>query len=140
MAEQYVGYEGSIAVETSPGNYTDIAQVRDLNGPGLMSDPIDASFRGQLYKNYLPGRRDGGDVTFELVWDPGDRSQNNDTGGLLDAIHRGVRVNFRITFPDTDSTQCTFSAFCTRYEIKSPLDGFLGADITLKINGALNWS
>jgi hypothetical protein len=139
MAE-YVGYEGQIAVETSVGVYSRISNVRDLNGPGLMSDPIDASHRGQLYKNYLPGRRDGGDMTFELVWDPGDSTHNNDQGGLLNVIHEGRKVNFRVTFPDAASTTCTFEGFVTRYEIKSPLDGFLGADVTVKINGALTWA
>lgn len=68
---KYTGTGVALAIEIA-SVYTVVAQVRDIAGPNQSSDVIETTSRdnANLYKTYLAGLRDGGEVTFDLVYDP----------------------------------------------------------------------
>lgn len=146
---EYAGYKTIIAREiaATPGTFATFGQVLDLNGPGGSADTINVSHRDSLFKKAQAGMRDGGEVSFDVVFDP-DLPAHDPT--LATSVYKdwelGRTVNYKITFPGAmvtttaGSTTCVFNAITTKFEFKSPLGDALTAAITLKINGAMTWA
>lgn len=138
MAE-YSGFAGKLQVQE--GTFQEIAQVRDINGPAVSVDAIDASHSGSGWKKYLPGLIDGGEVTFDIAYDP-DLATHSATAapGLpYYQIQRSVKT-YKVLFPDTTPASASFSAFVTKFTPKAPYAGLLTADVTLKLTGAITWA
>lgn len=146
MAE-YAGYRTKLEIELA-SVWTTVAQIRDLAGPGAESDQIEATHRGSggtinRYRRYVAGMLDGGEVSFDIVFDPDHASHDPvTTGSMYNLVETGEVNNFRTTFPGAGSnvTIATFAAFVSNFEIGSPLEDVLSADITLKITGAITWT
>ena len=146
MAE-YAGYRTKLEINLA-SVWTVVAQIRDLDGPAIESDQIEVSHRGQggtidRFRKYVAGLADGGEVSFDIVFDPDHASHDPVvTGSLYNLVETGEVNEFRITFPGagTDITTVNFDAFVSNFEIGSPLEDGLTADITLKITGALTWA
>jgi hypothetical protein len=143
MAE-FSGYKTIIARETStPGTYETFAQVRDLGGPSATADQIETSHRDSLFRKFQAGMRDGGEMSFDIVFDP-DLASHDPT--LATSTYKdwenGTVRNYKVTFPGTGTktTTCTFSGVITGYEFDSPMEDALTAAITIKINGSLTWA
>src|SRR6185312_9756784 len=62
----------------SPIVYTSVALVGNITGPGMKADTIDVSNHNQAtqYKQFISGMKEGGDVKFELFFDPTDTTHN----------------------------------------------------------------
>lgn len=143
MAE-YAGYKVKLAKETAtPGTYANIAQVLDISGPGVQADQIQVSHRDSTWRKYLPGLVDGGEVSFDIAFDPNDASHDPTvtTSMYADCINQKAG-NYKLTFPGagTATTTCILNAFVTKFETSEPVEDALTASITLKINGALTWA
>lgn len=146
MAE-YAGYRTKLEIEIA-SVYTTVAQIRDLAGPAAVSDQIEVTHRGSggninRYRRYVAGMLDGGEVTFDAVFDPDHASHDPTlTGSMYALVESGEVNNFRITFPGdgSDTTTATFEAFVSNFEINSPLEDALTADLTLKITGPITWA
>jgi predicted secreted protein len=120
-----------------------IAQVRDIKGPGMTSKPIDVSTRDSpgKFMEFIAGMRDGGEVTFDLVFDPDLASHSlSVAGGLGSAFTLGTVDVYTITFSDVVPTVATFSALVIKYEPKAPYNDALTADVTLKVTGLLTYA
>jgi len=146
MAE-YAGYRTKLEVEIA-SVYTVVAQIRDLSGPEAESDQIEVSHRGNAgaidrWRRYVAGLADGGEVSFDVVFDP-DHASHDPTvsGSMWDLLETGEVNSFRITFPGagSDITTATFDAFVSGFAINSPLEDGITADLTLKITGAVTWA
>lgn len=144
---EYAGYRTELQVELGV-TWTTVAQIRDLDGPALESDQIEVSHRGDdsgfdRYRRYVAGLADGGEVNFEIVFDP-DHESHDPT--LSDSMYAyadsGEVANFRLNFPGVASavTRAAFAAFVSSFEVKSPLEDGLMADLTLKITGRITWT
>jgi hypothetical protein len=139
---EYAGYQATLEVELG-AVWTTVAQVRDLSGPALAGDQIEVSHRDSRFRRYVGGMLDGGEVTFEIVFDP-DHASHDPT--LADSMYSyaesGEVADFRITFPGVGAatTTATFSAFVSNFEINAPLEDGLMADMTLKITGSITWA
>lgn len=146
MAE-YAGYRTKLEIELA-SVWTTVAQIRDLGGPSAQSDQIETTHRGaggtiNRYRRYVAGMVDGGEMSFDIVFDPDHASHDPTiTGSLYDLVDSGEVNNFRLTFPGqgSDITTATFEAFVSGFEISSPLEDALTADITLKITGPITWA
>lgn len=141
MAE-YAGYTVELEVDIG-GSFVKVAQIRDLDGPAAESDQIEVSHRGSRWRRYVAGMRDGGEVTFDVIFDPNDAS-HDPTGAdsMYAKLKNGVVDSYRITFPGagTNKTTATFDAFVSGFEITAPLEDGLAADLTLKITGEITWA
>lgn len=131
---RYAGFGVSLAVDDGlGGGFVDVAQVRDLAGPGLANDTIEVTDRdGGGWKEFLGGLKDGGEITLDVTYDPAG-STHNATSGLVHLYGGALVVSWRITWPD--STVWTLNGLVTNFEPKAPLADALVADVTIKVSG-----
>jgi len=148
MAE-YAGYRVLLKrLTTPPSTFTAIAQVADLSGPSIESDPIEVSHRADgdpanMWRRYVAGMKDGGEVTFETIFDPDEPSHDPTLSTSLYALAAsGDPDTFQVDFPGqgSDRTTATFDAYVTNMGIEAPLEDGLTQDVTLKVSGPVAWA
>ena len=138
MAE-YSGYGATLSIYIT-SSYTAIAQIRDITGPSMALDTIETSSRDSAWKKFVPGQIDGGEVTFDLVYDPDATTHKEGTrGGLAYAVTNRQREQFKVTFPDTTPATAVFYGYVTKFVPKEPMNDALTADVTIKVDGAITW-
>lgn len=120
----------------SPESFTAIAEVSNIGGPNLSLDPIDVTHHSSTagWKEFVGGLLDGGEVSFEINYDPVGATHDASTGLIADMVARTMR-NFQLVFPDTGNTTWSFAALVTAFEPSEPVDDKLAASITLKLSG-----
>jgi Lambda phage tail tube protein, TTP len=146
---EYAGYRTLLKrLTTPPSTYTMVAQVEDLDGPQLESKQIEVSHRADgvpsnMWRRYVSGMKDGGQVKFSVVFDPDDPTHDPTLTDSLYAIGAaGTPSDFMIDFPGagTDRTTAKFSAYVTNFDATSKLEDGLKADLVLKISGQVTWA
>lgn len=143
----YAGFKVKLEINLA-SVWTVVAQIKDLGGPEAESDQIETTHRGDTdtfdrYRRYVAGLLDGGEVGFDIVFDPDHASHDPTiTGSMWDLLETGEVNEYRITFPGqgADITIATFDAFVSSFKITSPLEDAITADIALKITGAIAWA
>jgi hypothetical protein len=140
MSNKYNGY-AAVLQTTISSVLTNIAGVRDISGPSLSQDTIEVSSRDSIWKEYVGGQVDGGEITFDIVYDPDTPTHLAGTaGGLVKDLMAGTLQAFKLKFADTTPATATFSALVTKFTPKAPYNGMQAADVTLKISGAITWA
>ncbi len=111
-----------------------IIEVTSLSGATITRDTMDLThmLSPDGYKEFAGALADGGEVTIEGHFLPGDATQQ-----LIISDMTGANVTWRIAWPDTGSTTWTFSAFPTNYSPTVPHDGKMTFSATLKVSGAI---
>jgi hypothetical protein len=133
MAGPYAGFATTLKIGS-----TAVVAVRDIAGPGISTTVIDASTRDSRAKAFLPGMYDGGEITFDIAYDP-DTATHGATG-IVALQLAGTVSSWVVTFPDTTPATCTFSGFVTGFSVKAPMDDLLSADVTVKVSGVPVWA
>lgn len=144
MAE-YSGFLVIIAreVAATPGTYAAFGQVKDIDGPSGDANQIETSHRDSAFRKYQAGMRDGGEVTFDIVFDP-NLAAHDPT--LATSVYKdwelGRMANYKISFPGVAAalTTCIFAAFTSAFSFSAPMEDALVASLTLKVNGVLTWA
>jgi predicted secreted protein len=138
---EYSGFAGTLAVDIS-STYTAIAQIRDISGPSLSANAIEVTHRdGGGWKEFIAGLRDGGEITFDIMYDPDLTTHSaSAAGGVVTLLSAGTKNSFRISFADATATTATFDAIVTSFEPTMPMDDAQTADVTLKVSGAITWA
>ena len=115
-----------------------IAQVFSLSGPSLSNDPVEVSTHESVkfYREFVPGFRDGGEITLGLRFDPAEDTQSNAVNGLLSIFDLGSLVSFEILWPNTAASTWSFLGMVTGYEPSADFDAALEAQVTIKLSGA----
>jgi predicted secreted protein len=115
-----------------------IGQVQSITGPTQSRDLIDVTNHSSTgsYREFINGLKDGGDLTFEVIYDPGDASID-----LLRQDFDSGNINaWRIEFPDnpgTHGTWWTFSGLVTNFSVAIPTDDAVKLNCTIKVTGAI---
>jgi len=125
------------AAITTPA-FVPIADVMDISGPKISRATIGVTSHDAPggWNQYLPSLKDGGEVTFDVLYDPTDPTHSNSQGGLLYELTTATAANqFQITFPNGTSVW-SFDATVTGFDMTAPVGDKLGAAVTLKITGA----
>ena len=138
MANKLSGYPVTIAVESAtPGTYTTIAAVLDIEGPSIEVEQIDFTSRdSSSWKEFVGGLIDGGECTFDVLYDPDTATHGNSGVGLVAlAIARTIK-SWRLTLSDATPTVWEFDAFVKMFKPKAPMKDALRASVTLKVTGA----
>lgn len=117
----------------SPEVFTAIAQIADITGPGLSLDTIDVTTHDSpgAWREFIGGLKDGGEVSFDLVYDPDSATHD----ALKDDLDARVKRNFQVIFPDLTATQWDFTAVVTEFEPQMAVEDAMTASITLKLSG-----
>ncbi len=120
-----------------PETFTTIAEVKDISGPSFERATIDATTHSSTgaWKEVVPGLLEPGEVSFEIGFLP-TNATHSQTSGLVRDLKNRTKRNFQLVFTDGGSTTWQFAAYVTGFTPKAPVDGLLGADVTLKLTGA----
>lgn len=138
---KYTAYESVLRVETTPSVFVDVAQVRDISGPSMTQDAVEVTARDtSKWRTFTPGLRDGGEVTFDLIYDPdlASHSATNTTTGLVSFLLTGTAKTFRLVM--SDSNYFSFSGIVTAFTPESPLEDAMTASCTIKVTGAVSYN
>lgn len=117
----------------STPTFTDVANISSgPNGPQGDKTIIDVTAHDSTgsFREKIGGLRDGGQVTFDINWDPSEVTHQP----LWDDWKDDVQPrDYRITYPDASTID--FSAVVTQFQAQAPLDDKLSASITMEISG-----
>lgn len=141
MSNKYSGYDAVLAVDIA-ATMTDIVAVRDISGPSMAADTIEVTARddGHEHKEFIAGLRDGGEVTFDCVYDPEEVTHSaTEAGGMVTLLAAGTSSSYELTFSDGTS-KATFEGIVTGFEPKTPLNDAQTADVTIKVSGVITWA
>ncbi len=125
-----------LKIDQGGGGLTTIAEVTDINGPGLSLATADVTNQSSPggWREKIGTVLDGGEVTFDLNYAPTAASVNATTGLIADFKAKTVR-SFTVTFTDAGNTVWAFTALVTNFTPSEPVDGALTASVTLKVTG-----
>lgn len=138
---KYTAYESVLRVNTVTTTFVDVGQVRDISGPSMTQDAVEVTARDtSKWRTFTPGLRDGGEVTFDLIYDPNlaSHSATNTTTGLVNFLLTGTEKTFRLVM--SDSNYFSFSGIVTAFTPESPLEDAMTASCTIKVTGAVSYN
>ncbi|NBE05930.1 phage tail tube protein [Paragemmobacter ruber] len=117
-----------------------VGRLQSVNPPPYSRDVVDITGMDSPghTREFIPGLIDRGEVAAEIVWVPGDA-----TDDLIQALltEREPRV-WEVAFPQIAATPpvCNFRAFITGWEPGVPMEDKMTASITLKVTGVPTWT
>jgi len=127
---------------TSIASANEIGGVLDISGPGFSRDVIDTTNHStsSQFKENIVSRWDGGEVTFDLNWDPRDSNHQHFTNEITSSPAADDPNTYVLRFPsETDAStfaSITFTAHVTNFQPALPVEGVVRASITLRVTGA----
>ena len=128
----------AITANTTTFSYdgTNIADVVSISAPSVTVATIDSTSMADVYRTFLGGTIDSGEMSLEVQYDP------NETGyAKLEAVWEAtasvapVAKACVITF--SDSSTYTFNAIRVGMQVSAQNDSVVTASISLKVTGAI---
>lgn len=122
--------------------WTAVAQVVDIGEIGPEAEEVEVSHRDSIWKRFVGGMLDGGEMDFDLIFDPDHASHDPTlTNSMYAYAVARTLAQWRLTFPGvgTATTTATFYGFVRSFKVGSPLDEGIKASCTLRISGAPAW-
>lgn len=129
----------------SPENFVSVMGVKNITGPSLQRDTHDTTTQDDaavsMYRNFVGGLVDAGEVSFEANFLPANESQNQTDGGFLaefDKSSCNSRGNWRILLPACEGDgemYMGFAGIVTGSAIQIPLDDLMSFNGTIKVSG-----
>lgn len=123
---------------------TKVGEIIDIDGPSMSHDAIDVTFTdgtaGDGYRSFVPGWRDGGEVTITANWIPADATQAGATGLLSKFEDIDTLQAFKIVTADDGSSgteEISFNGIVTDFSVSMPLEEQAQLECTIKISGAV---
>lgn len=117
-----------------PETFTTIAEVLDISGPGMEAGTEEVtSHDSGGWREFIHTLLTMGEVTYDVNFFD-DPTQDHETG-LIDAWMTKSVDNYQIVFPTSPVLTVTFAALVTGVEMDAPVEGKLGASITLQSTG-----
>ena len=112
---------------------TAIAELTNIGGPSLSADTLDVTSLDSAdgYREFIQGVRDGGEISIEGNFIPGNAGQV----ALVTDLNDGSLDAYTITFPAAMATTWTFNAIVTAFECSAPFDDKASFTATLKVSG-----
>ena len=137
MAE-FAGFLATLSADMAGGSsYAAIGQVRDIGGPSIERESIDTSHRTTTgyWRTFVKGFKAGGEVTFNIVFDPDLASHGTvaATGLFADLNNDTTIPTWRLAFATAGTI--SFAGFVQNFEPSNAMDDAQLADVTIKING-----
>ena len=111
------------------------ADLLSISGPSVNASTIDTTSMGSTERSFLGGNIDGGDITFDIAFDPTGGTHKALTADLLTSTNATV---FDITWSDSAST--TGTGILTGFSVTGSMDDKLTASATIKCSGAVTFA
>lgn len=111
-----------------------IAEVRNISGPKITIDTKDVTSHSSAdaHKEFIPTLVDGGEVSIEALFIPGDT--DGQKAFITDAQARTSRTAI-ITLPTAAGATWTFTGIVTSLDFTHPAPDELGFTATIKVTG-----
>lgn len=126
------GITFSIGDGASPEVFTAVADLLDGDGPGLAKDSVEITSgeSASRYREYIPGLRDGGEVTFEF------NLKSANLTALFTNYELDANSNYRIVVPTPVTKTWNFAGHITALEPTYPETDRMTGSFTVKVSGA----
>jgi hypothetical protein len=121
-----------------PEVFTGIAEVRDIDGPGLELSTIEVTHHlsPDATREHMATLKDLTEISFEIAFIPTGATHDLTTG-LMSVWYNRTKNNWRIVFTDSGSTTWQMSGFVTSFGLGAPVEGILTASCTIKLTGGI---
>lgn len=118
------------------GNFTTLAEVKDISGPSVTFDVHDATNQDSPggFEEIIPGLARGGDVDFDVNFDPASATHDGATG-LLFLANNKLKRGWRLLLLDTLDSYWYFDAYVVNFMTRAPVNGILTGTTKLRITG-----
>lgn len=113
---------------------TKVARLLNISPPELTRDDMEVTDHDSPdgFKEFIPGLKDGGEVSVEGHLIPTDDTQK----GLLSAVDIDVPEPWTIKFPTVPRLYITFDGYVKGYKVgDAPVDGAMTFSATIKVTG-----
>lgn len=119
-----------------PENFTEIARVRDISGPGIEQSfaEVTAHDSPGRFREFVATLLECTQPTLDIVWDPNDPTHDN-TSGILFELLNGKKSNWQVVFPSNPEITWTIPSFVASLSPAMPVDGALMASVALRPSG-----
>lgn len=119
----------------SPEVFTSVAFVSNISISGYSVDSVEVTTHDSPngFREYIAGLADGGEVSFDLVFDPANATHNETTGGLKAIMDSKAVKNFKVEFPLSPVKTWAFAGFLTSFEIEASMEEALSGSVTIKV-------
>lgn len=124
-----------INVDGSPTNFQKVGNIQTYSGPGGQGSMIDVSNLDSVMKEKLPGLPDEGTFTYEINLDPADAVHV----AMRNARRNRTYCEFRITFANPAATKAYFFGYVTGFVVGGGVDAVVKCNVTIEIDGEVNW-
>lgn len=116
----------------STPTFTEIASVTSISGPSISRNTYDVTAHDSpdAYMEFIGGLKDGGEISFDLNWDPTDSTHFDLASDLDDPLPR----DYKLVLPQ-GIAEWNFAAILTGFSGSQPVDDKLTAAVTYKITG-----
>jgi hypothetical protein len=126
-----IGTQLQIGDGAVPEQFTSLGRVKNISGPNLSVNIVEKTTLDDTYVRKVPGRIDGGDVSFDLELDPTEAGHK----GIVAKIKGRAVHNFKIPLPDPwTGTTFSFSGVIKEFSPSVDDDG-LSASVTIAVSG-----
>lgn len=129
-----VGATLGLGNSASPTVYTNVAEITNISGPEISVEQVEASTLDSTggYKEFIPGLKDGGSVSFTMNWTnkASQQSIRNLIGGTSNS-------KFLITLPTSPLSRFRFEGIVESMSWSAEPNAPMTSDVTIKISGAV---
>jgi len=137
----FAAYGATLVYDPASTDLT-VAQITNITGPGISTDAIDVTAHdsASATREFLAGLVDGGEVTFEMVFDAEASASGGGASGLniVEAKAQDRTLNtWEVVANTTTDYYRRFSAIVTSFSMQNPVDGAITASATLKLSGVI---
>ena len=120
-------------------NSVAIGDIVSISSPSLTVATIDTTNIASLYRTFLGGTIDSGEMSLEIMYDP-----NSTAGEALEgewkATASAAPVERQCVITFSDSSAYTFNAILTGMTVNMAMDAVTTASLSLKVSGAITVS
>jgi predicted secreted protein len=136
------GSEFKIGDDGTTESFTKVAEVVDISGPNMSRDAIEVTSQDSTsgWREFIPGMRDGGEVSVTANWIPVDLTHDDGSDGVLAHFQDNVLHNWKIVTADDGSSgtmDIDFAGIVTNFDISLPLEEQAQLEFTIKVSGAV---
>jgi hypothetical protein len=117
--------------------FTAVAMVTEIGGVDMSRIAIETTAHDSAgaFEEFIPGIRNGGEISLKLNFDPAAATHDETTGLLSQFVGDEVVRNYRIALPGGLMT-FTFPGFITKFNISPALKDKIEGTLSVKVAGA----
>lgn len=125
-----IGYGNLFYHSTDGTTFTSMAEVIDINGPGLAADAVETTHTESTngWREFIGGLKDAGEITVTCNFRP-DNASNDTLRGYIGSLEY-----YRIAWVGL-TERVTCQGILTGYSPQAPLGDKMTVDLTIKLSG-----